>query len=110
MAARDEGYNPDAQGTYLDELRSADCGQPLPGYQSIALYRGAHPVRTYSIRVETGDVVDENACVVFRYPNLIKFRDETIKGFGTKPVSLEVMAAEVGCEKLEALPRHANRH
>jgi hypothetical protein len=110
MAARDEGYNVEAQGIYLDELRTANCRPPLPGYDSIALYFNDHPVRTYSIRVDTGDVLDENACVVFRYPNLIKFRNETLKGAGTKPVSLETMAAEVGCEKLEVLPHDRAQH
>ena len=110
MAARDEGYNPDAPGSFLDELRTSDCKAPIQGYESIALYRNAHPVRTYSIRVETGDVVDENACIVFRYPNLLKFRAETLKGFGTKAVSLDAIAGEVGCEKVSVLPRPGGRH
>ena len=103
MAARDEGYNPDAQGVFLDELRT-DGKEPIAGFTSIGLYKGGHLIRYYSIRVETGDIVDPMACKVFRYPDLAKFKREILKQFGTKEVSLEVIASEVGCEKLEVVP------
>ena len=113
MAARDEGYDPDAAGTYLDELRTRDGKEPYPGYASIGLYHNGHMVRSYSIRAETGDVVDPIDCKVFRYPDLLKFKRELMKGFGTKDVSLDAIASEIGCAKLDTVSGRApvrNRH
>jgi hypothetical protein len=107
MAAQDEGYNPDVKGTYLDELRK-NGKEPIPGYASIGLYKDGHLIRYYSIRIETGEVVDPMECQIFRYPNLIKFNKETMKALGAAEASLEVIATEVGCEKLEILPRQGS--
>jgi hypothetical protein len=101
MAARDEGYYPDVQGTYLSELRNAEGKEPIPGYASIGLYVHGHLVRDYAIRIETGDVVDPSVCKVFRYPNLLTYKKKLMKEFGTKDASLNVIASEVGCNKLE---------
>jgi hypothetical protein len=105
MTARDEGYDPDADGTFLSELRTANGKEPYPGYSSITLYHNGHPVRSYSIRVETGDVVDATDCKVFRYPDLLEFKRRLLKDFGSKEVSLETIETEIGCERLETVPR-----
>lgn len=113
MAARDEGYSPGAEGMWLDELRTAECKEPIAGYASIALYKGGHLVRSYSIRVDTGDVVDPAVCKIFRYPDLLRFKAKTMKGFGTKDAPLDVIESEVGCEKLKIVSAkniRANRH
>jgi len=104
MAARDEGYDPDADGTFLDELRTEDGKEPYPGYASIALYHNGHPVRSYSIRVDTGDVVDATDCKVFRYPDLLKFKRKILRGFGTKEVPVDAIASEIGCDRLDVVP------
>ncbi|MFI5097049.1 MAG: hypothetical protein ACHQT6_03655 [Candidatus Acidiferrales bacterium] len=107
MAARDEGYNPDAEGIYLNELRTADGKEPIQGYSSIALYKHGHLVRSYSIRVDTGDVVDTTVCEIFRYPDLLSFKRKLMKGFGTKEAPLDVIESEVGCDKLRIVPTRA---
>lgn len=104
MAARDEGYDPDRDGTFLNEMRTAHGKEPYPGYASIALYHDGHPVRAYSIRTDTGDVVDATDCKVFRYPNLLEFKRKLLKDFGSKEVSLETIKSEIGCHSLEVVP------
>ena len=103
MAANDEGYKVGEKGCYLDELR-VDGKEPLPGYTSIGLYLDSRLIRSYSIRVDTGDVIDPMNCMIFRYPNLLKFKRETLKALHTKEVSIEFMAEEVGCDTLEVVP------
>lgn len=110
MAARDEGYDPDADGTFLSEMRTADGKEPYPGYASIALYHDGHPVRFYSIRVETGDVVDATDCKIFRYPDLLEFKRKLLKNFGSKEVPLDTIESEIGCQRLETLPGKAPVH
>ena len=105
MAARDEGNNPSGEGIYLDELRTADCKNPIPGYESIALYQNGHPVESYAVRVDTGDVVEPDTCTLLQYPDLMKFRQETTAGFKTKGVTPDTIAAEVGCDKLKTASR-----
>jgi hypothetical protein len=109
MAARDEGYDPNAIGTFLDELRTADGKEPLPGYTSIGLYVDVKLVRSYSIRVDTGDVVDTTTCTIFRYPDLLKFKTKILLAFGTKAVSDEQIENEVGCGQLTVLPRDSGK-
>jgi len=104
MAARDEGYDPDADGTFLNEMRTKDGKEPYPGYASIALYHDGHPVRFYSIRIETGDVADATNCKVFRYPDLLRFKRKILREFGSKDVTLDTIGSELGCEKLEIVP------
>lgn len=101
MASRDEGFDPLRRGTYLDELRTADCKNPIHGYESIALYQNGHIAQSYAIRVDTGDVVEPDTCTLFRYPDLMKFRQETTSEFNTQSVSPETIASEVGCESLK---------
>jgi len=103
MAARDEGYDPNAVGTFLDELRVKGT-EPIEGYTSIGLYVNVQLTRSYSIRLTTGDVVDATSCTLFRYPDLIKYKKELMRGFGTQEVSDEQIAKEVGCDKLDVLP------
>ena len=100
MAARDEGRNPDAEGAYLQELHGPDGRGLFPGYNSIALYENGHSVRSYSIRIDTGDVVDGDRCVILRFPDLVEFKNTLMKDFGSKGVSLADIADEVGCERL----------
>lgn len=104
MAASDEGHKVGVQGCYLDELRGEDGKEPMPGYTSIGLYKHGHMIRYYSIRVDTGDVIDPMNCMIFRYPDLLKFKRETLRDFRTKEVSIEFMAEEVGCDTLEVVP------
>jgi len=104
MAARDEGYHPEKESTYLDELRTASGKEPIDGYTSIGLYVNDDLVRSYSIRIETGDIVDATACKILRYPNLILFKKEVMKSFNSRPASLGEIATEIGCEKLEFVP------
>jgi|WetSurSiteA1Bulk_404760.scaffolds.fasta_scaffold47221_2 hypothetical protein len=103
MAALDEGFNPAAHGIYLHELRK-NGKEPIPGYTSIGLYKDAHLIRYYSIRVETGDVVDPMVCKIFRYPDLVKFKKETMRAFGTQEASIEAIAIEIGCDNLGIVP------
>lgn len=106
MAARDEGFNVSLGGNYLDELRTKDGKEPYPGYTSIGLYQDDHLVRSYSIRVKTGDLVDATRCELFRYPDLLKFKNKVMFSFGTQEVSLEQIASEIGCEKLVVVPQN----
>jgi hypothetical protein len=103
MTARYEGYDPEAPSVYLDELRTPDGREPLAGYTSIGLYKDGHLIRSYSIRISTGDVIDANACKIFRYPGLGRYKQETMKAFGTKETPLEDLASEVGCDRLEVV-------
>jgi hypothetical protein len=109
MTARYEAYDPEAPGVYLDELRTPDGKEPMAGYTSIGLYKNGHLIRSYSIRILTGDVIDANECKIFRYRGLEKFRRETMKAFGTKETSLEDLASEVGCDRLEVVPARNGR-
>ena len=109
MAARDEGFVVGNSGTYLDELRTADGKEPIPGYTSIGLYKQGHIVRSYSIRVETGDVLDATACKLFRYPDLLKFKRSIMGSFGTKDATDERLASEVGCAALTVLPKKTSK-
>jgi hypothetical protein len=109
MAARDEGYNPYAKGMFLDELRTAEGQEPQPGYASIALYSGAHPIRSYSIRNETGDVVDPNDCKIFRFPDLVQYGRSVRYGNHRKPVSIATIATEVGCETLKVVSKPVHK-
>jgi hypothetical protein len=110
MAARYEGHDPEGRGIYLDELRTREGKEPLPGYTSIGIYRNGHLIRSYSIRLATGDVIDATACKIFRYPRLERFRKETMRDFGTKETSLEDLASEVGCDKLAVVPTRNGRN
>jgi hypothetical protein len=101
MAARDEGYNPDADGTFLDELRTPEGKELHPGYETIGLYSDGNLIHSYSIRIETGDIVDARTCQLFQYPNLLKFKHKIMTGFGTDPVSVARIAEEVGCPKVD---------
>jgi hypothetical protein len=103
MAARDEGYNTAATGTFLDELRTPGGQQPHPGYKTIGLYSDGLLVHSYSIRIETGDVVDARTCQLFEYPDLLKFKQKLMTGFGTEPVSATKIAEEVGCAKVDVV-------
>ena len=105
MASRDEGFDPLSRGTYLDELRTADCKNPIQGYESIALYQNDRVVQSYAIRVDTGDVVEPDTCKLLQYPDLMKFRQEAMSGFNTKSVSPETIASEVGCERLKIMSK-----
>lgn len=53
VAARGDGYDLSAPGIFLDELKTSDHYDPLPGYSSIALYVNNHIVHTYAVRVGT---------------------------------------------------------
>ena len=77
--------------------------EPIPGYASIGLYVDDHLVRSYSIRVETGDVVDAMSCTIFRYPDLLSVKQKLQRGFGTKDVSVDQISSEVGCNELKVL-------
>src|SRR5580698_669178 len=101
MAARDDGYNPDAEGTFLDELRTPDGKEPHQGYSTIGLYSNGSLIHSYSIRIETGDIVDAETCKIFEYPDLLKFKQKLMNDFGTDPVSPAKIAEEIGCSKLD---------
>jgi len=103
MAARDEGYDPYAVGTFLDEIRTPEGKEPHPGYETIGLYSDGDLIHAYSIRIETGDVVDARTCQLFQYPNLLKFRRKIMTGFGTDPVSVTRISYEVGCDKVDVV-------
>ncbi len=105
MVARDEGFKLDADGIYLNELRTAEGKEPIDGYASIGLYQHGHPRRSYAIRVKTGDVVETELCEIFRFPDLLRFRRETMWGFGTREAALDKIAAEVGCRHLKIVTR-----
>ena len=109
MAARDEGYDPLRKGTYLDELRTADCKNPIQGYESIALFQNGHPIKSYAIRVDTGDVVEPDTCTLLQYPDLVEYRKETTAGFNTKAVTPDTIAIEVGCDKLKIVSQSRGR-
>lgn len=111
MAALDEGYDPNIDGTFLDELLTPDGKQPHPGYKTIGLYSDGSLVHSYAIRVQTGDVVDARTCQIFEYPNLLKFKQNLMTNFGTDPVSRQQIAEELNCAKLEVvrLPRRARK-
>jgi len=107
MAARDEGYALQKQSEwYLDELRAKDGKEPYDGYTSIALYRAdsASPIRSYAIRIETGDVIDPEDCLLFRYADLMAFRSKITRDSGAKVVTPSDIASEVGCKTLKILP------
>ena len=104
-AARHAGYYPNRGGIFLDELRDAEGKDPIPGYKSIGLYRGGSAITSYAIRIDTGDVIDDMSCTVLRYPDLLKYKREFMKIPGTKAVPLDQLATEVGCEKLEVVPK-----
>ena len=105
MAAHDEGYDLRARGIYLDELRTKDGREPIKGYSSIALYKNDQIVRSYSIRVATGDVVDATECQILRYPDLLSFKKTVLSTFKTSDVTTDIIASEVGCAQLEAVPK-----
>lgn len=109
MTARYEGHDPEAPGTFLDELRTPDGKEPMAGYTSIGLYKNGHLIRSYSIRITTGDVIDANECKIFRYAGLERFRKETMKAFGTNETSLADLASEVGCDRLVVVPTRNGR-
>jgi hypothetical protein len=101
MAARDDGYEPNTPGTFLDEMRDSH-GQPLyPGYKTIVLYSSGNIVHSYSIRIQTGDIADAHTCQLFAYPDLLKFRQNLMTTFGTSPVSPSQIADELGCSHLD---------
>ena len=81
-----------------------DGKEPIPRYTSIALYKDGHPIRQYAIRLATGDVVDADLCRIFQYPDLLKFKKKILKAFGSKEISVDDIASEVGCERLEIVP------
>jgi len=103
MAARDEGYDPDTDGTFLDELHTPDGKPPHPGYKTIALYSDGNLIHSYSIRIQTGDIVDARTCKLFAYPNLLKFKQKLMNTFGTDPVSINQIAEEVGCSRVDVV-------
>jgi hypothetical protein len=103
MAARDEGYRLDSDGTFLDELHTPDGKQLHPGYKTIGLYSDGNLVHSYSIRIQTGDVVDARACQIFLYPDLLKFKQELMRNFGTDPVSASRIAEELGCARMDVV-------
>lgn len=104
MAAQDEGYSLATATFYLDELRTKEGREPIAGYTSIGLYKGGRLLHAYAIRVLTGDIVDTQSCTIFRYANLLRFRDETTKVFSSKQSSLDQIASEVGCDHLTVKP------
>lgn len=112
MAARDEGYRQDSGNVFLDVLRTKDGKEPYPGYSSIGLYQSDHLIRSYSIRTDTGDVVDATSCVMFRYPDLLKFKRRLMTVFGSREASLDQIGSEVGCDRLRVVTHRApaNRH
>lgn len=75
----------------------------IQGNASITLYHNGH-VRSYSIRIDTGDVVDATDCKVIRYPDLLKFKRKLLSDFGTKEVSLDAIASEIVGDKLDVVP------
>lgn len=103
MAARDEGYDPANDGTFLDELHNSDGQPPHPGYKTIALYSSGQLIHAYSIRIQTGDVADARTCQLFAYPDLLKFKRKLMTSFGTDPVPSTQIAGELGCPKLDVL-------
>ena len=103
MAARDEGYIPDGAGTFLDEIRTPDGKQPHPGYKTIGLYSSGALVHTYSIRIQTGDIVDPRTCQLFEYPDLLRFKQKLMTSFGTDPVTPAHIASEIGCSRLDVV-------
>ena len=104
MAAHDEGFDVNGPGVYLDELRTADGKEPIKGYSSIALYKNDRIIRSYSIRVATGDIVDATECKIFRYPDLLCFKKMVLVRFKANEAGPEVIASEVGCDRLEIIP------
>lgn len=103
MAARDEGYQPNTPGTFLDEMRNSN-GQPLhPGYKTIVLYSDGQVVHSYSIRIQTGDIADAHTCQLFAYPNLLKFREEQMTSLGTTSVSPSQIASELDCDHMDVV-------
>jgi hypothetical protein len=43
-------------------------------------------------------------CKAFQYSNLIQFKRDMLKMFGSRAVSLEVIVSEIGCDKLKIAP------
>jgi hypothetical protein len=102
-AARSEGYVPGRRGTFLQELRTPDGHEPLPGYESVGLYYDGHLVRSYAVRIETGDIVDPMLCEILRFPRLVRFRSYIIHAFASKEVPASKIAEEVGCDHLKQI-------
>lgn len=109
MAARDEGYQPNTPGTFLDELRNSQGQPPHPGYKTIVLYSDGNIVHSYSIRIQTGDIADARTCQLFAYPDLLKFRQNQINSLSTSPVSPTQIASELGCAHMDIVKAPAKR-
>lgn len=91
------------RNAYLEPVRQQNGRPFIPGYASFSVYVGAHPLRYYSVRLKTGDVVDPMACSVYRSPMLSAFKRKTMKAFSTNAVSLGDIANEIGCDPLRSI-------
>jgi len=105
MVAKDEGFNvPELSRNSFFDLPQGP--EPVKGSASIIFYgEGAHPIHMYSIDLTTGQVVDANACKVFKFSDLREFERTVQKETGSKPKSDEELAAEVGCAQLEVVDK-----
>jgi hypothetical protein len=101
---RDLGINVAEHKRVTLNLLTTEDGKPmLPGYITLGIYRELELLSEVSINEKTGQLVDSENCVVYEYPDILYLQREYMKSTGVKPLTIEELSSEIGCESLKEL-------
>jgi hypothetical protein len=105
--ARAEGFPvSNRQLFYVDLLASANSVARLPGFVSAAVYGNDHVVLEISINEQTGQVLDATRCLLFQFPEVLKFGIGVRKTSGARPLTQQQLEDLCGCKlKVESVPK-----
>jgi len=85
---------------YFDMLTKEDGKPWFPGYVSIVFFGNDHPIHSFDINEQTGQIVDSLICQVFEFPDLKAFQREHQKLSGSRPRTTDELMDEIHCDQL----------
>ncbi len=75
----------------------------MPGYITLGIYRDLELLSEVSINEKTGQLVDSESCAVYEYPDIVYLQKEYTRATGAKPLTIDELSSEIGCESLKEL-------
>jgi hypothetical protein len=101
---RDQGIDVDDRRRVTLDLLATPDGKPMmPGYITLGIYRDLELLSEVSINEKTGQLVDSESCAVYEYPDIVYLQKEYTRATGAKPLTIDELSSEIGCESLKEL-------
>src|SRR5579871_1339842 len=99
---RDNGYNvseTDVYQIYINQTKDT----LVRGYTTIHVLEHDHPIFLIMLSNTTGQTIEFNACQVFNYPDIRRWRDRVLRQRHAVPKTPQELAREVGCSNPKVL-------